>query len=132
MTVDNQRLLQYSLYGLGVVVWFIIWRLLGSLVEIALLVQRAAPPEIPLVGSLNNLAALVALGLTAAVVEYARRHKKANKFGVEVVSELRKVTWPTWKDVKGTTLVVIGVTFVVAIILFAFDKFYELIMATVL
>jgi len=39
-----------------------------------------------------------------------------------VVSELRKVTWPNWKEVRGTTLVVLGVTLAVAFILWFFDS----------
>lgn len=125
MTVDNQRLLQYGLYGLGVVVWYVVWRFMGSIIEIVSLAMHQATPEIPIFGTLGNVAALVALALTVAAVEYARRNAVSNRFGLEVVSELRKVTWPNWKDVRGTTLVVVGVTLAVSLILLVFDKIYD-------
>jgi len=125
MTTDNQRILMYSLYGLGVVLWFVVWKLFGAVVELSLLATHSAQPEIPVFGNLSYLAAFVALGAAIGGVEYARRNATANKFGIEVVGELRKVNWPNWKEVKGTTLVVVAVSLVVATILFAFDKVYE-------
>ena len=56
---------------------------------------------------------------------YAWRNEVAKKFGIEVVSELRKVTWPSWKEIKGATLIVLGVTFAVSFVLFIFDKIYD-------
>lgn len=125
MNLDNQRLLQYSLYSLGIVVWFIIWRFMGAMIEVSSLAFGFNPPEIPAFGTLNNLSSLVALLGTVAIIEYTRRHAAANKFGVEVIIELRKVTWPNWKDVRGSTLVVLGVTFAVTLILWVFDSIYD-------
>ncbi|HUT52238.1 MAG TPA: preprotein translocase subunit SecE [bacterium] len=125
MTLDNQRVLQYTLYGLGLVVWFVVWKFLGSVTDLILVVRHLPQVDVPGFGNLNNLYALVALGITAGAVEYARRHAVANKFGIEVIAELRKVTWPNWAEVRGTTVVVLGVTLAVSLILFAFDSVYD-------
>jgi preprotein translocase subunit SecE len=127
MTLDNQRVLQYALYGLGLVVWYILWKLMGSVTDVILVFGHYPQIDVPLIGSITGLYAIVALVITGAGVEYTRRHPVANKFGIEVVGELRKVTWPNWTDVKGTTLVVLAVSFVVAFILFAFDSFYNVV-----
>ncbi len=126
MVLDNQRILMYWLYGLGLVLAYVLYKFITSVTE---LISTLALQDLLLTGFwAEGGAALVALGLAAAAVEYTRRNERANKFGVEAVAEIRKVTWPGWKDVRGTTLVVIGVTFVVAGILFVFDKIYDFIM----
>ncbi len=126
MTTDNQRFLQYSLYGLGLVLWYVLWRTIGSTMNV---IDEFYYPvnmlQIPLFGSLNNLVPLLTLGIAMGIAEYVRRNAKGNKFGIEVVSELRKVSWPASKDVRGTTLVVLGVTLVVSFILFLFDKVFD-------
>ena len=43
----------------------------------------------------------------------------------EVVSELKKTTWPSRKEVYGTTLVVIVAVFITALYLFVVDKMLE-------
>ena len=43
----------------------------------------------------------------------------------EVVSELKKTTWPSRKEVYGTTLVVIVAVFITAVYLFIVDKSLE-------
>jgi preprotein translocase subunit SecE len=125
MTLDNQRLLQYVLYGLGLILWFIMWKFLGSMIELFTVSFSLRPVEVPIFGSLANLSSIFALGAAVGGAEYARRNAVANKFGIEVLSELRKVSWPNWTEVKGTTLVVLGVSIVVSLILFVFDKIYE-------
>ena len=125
MVTDNQRLLQYGLYGLGIVMWFVTWRMFSGVIDLTSQIMSWRPGDIPIAGSLSNLSALVSLIVTAAAVEYTRRHEVANRFGVEVVAELRKVSWPNWKEVQGTTMVVVGVSFVVAVILWVFDMIYD-------
>jgi preprotein translocase subunit SecE len=43
----------------------------------------------------------------------------------EVMSELKKTTWPSRKEVYGTTLVVIVAVFITAVYLFVVDKSLE-------
>jgi preprotein translocase SecE subunit len=126
MTTDNQRILQYSMYVLGLILAFLIYETLNGTIELIdtfVFAIRAYP--IPLVGSLEKITPLIGLGAGIAAAEYARRHPVANKYGIEVIGELRKVTWPDWKEIKGTTLVVFGVSFVVTVILFTLDTIFE-------
>jgi preprotein translocase SecE subunit len=125
MTWDNQRLLQYALYGLALVAWFVVWKFFTSVSDLILLLRHMPQVEVPVLGSLNNLLALVALAVSSGAAEYARRNPVSNKFGVEVLTELRKVSWPNWIDVRGTTLVVLGVTMVVSAVLWFFDTIYD-------
>jgi preprotein translocase subunit SecE len=43
----------------------------------------------------------------------------------DVVAELKKTTWPSRKEVYGTTLVVIVAVFITAVYLFVVDKALE-------
>jgi preprotein translocase subunit SecE len=42
-------------------------------------------------------------------------------FLVEARTELRKTTWPDWKEVRGTTVVVIVTSVIFAVFLWAVD-----------
>jgi preprotein translocase SecE subunit len=125
MTIDNERLLQYALYGLGLVVWFVLWKFIAGISAVLFLVLNRAEPEIPLFQNMTFLAAFLAFALTAAAVEYSRRHPVASRFGMDVLSEMRKVSWPSWKVIRGTTLVVLGVTIFTSFVLFLFDAIYS-------
>ena len=46
---------------------------------------------------------------------------KVRQFLSEVIVELKRTTWPSRKEVQGTTLVVIVTIFVFALFLFAVD-----------
>ncbi len=61
--------------------------------------------------------ALVALVTTVALY----RHERAHALVDEVVAELRKVTWPGWKEVRAATIITIIMTIISATILGAFD-----------
>jgi preprotein translocase subunit SecE len=47
--------------------------------------------------------------------------RKVRQFLSEVMVELKRTTWPSRKEVQGTTLVVIVTVFVFAVFLFAVD-----------
>ncbi|MBK9033427.1 MAG: preprotein translocase subunit SecE [Myxococcales bacterium] len=57
--------------------------------------------------------------LTAGVVLY--RHDRIHTLANEVASELGKVTWPTPKEVRAATIVVIVMSIISALVLGVFD-----------
>ncbi len=52
---------------------------------------------------------------------YVKRDKARNEYYESAISELRKVTWPTWMDVKRMTIIVCVVVAIFAVILGLFD-----------
>jgi preprotein translocase SecE subunit len=52
---------------------------------------------------------------------YLYRHERVNTLANEVAAELKKVAWPSSKEVKQATIVVIVMTVISAIILGVFD-----------
>jgi preprotein translocase subunit SecE len=60
--------------------------------------------------------------ITATVVGIvAYKNDRMYHLANEVASELKKVTWPTAKEVRSSTAVVIGMAVISALILFLFD-----------
>jgi preprotein translocase subunit SecE len=49
------------------------------------------------------------------------KFRELRTFFSEVRSELKKVTWPSWAEVKATTIVVIATTFFFGFYLFGLD-----------
>lgn len=64
-----------------------------------------------------------AVALTTGVVLY--RNERAFGLANEVAAELKKVTWPTSKEVKAATIVVIIMTIISASILGFFDMVWS-------
>jgi preprotein translocase SecE subunit len=56
-----------------------------------------------------------------ALTWYVKRDQERNQYYEAAIAELRKVTWPTWPDVKRMTIIVCVVVGVFAVILGAFD-----------
>ena len=53
------------------------------------------------------------------------KDNKNNNFGKELKSELKKVTWPSFKQLANNTYAVIAIVLIVAVIVFAFDFCFE-------
>ena len=67
-----------------------------------------------------KISLLAAIGATlAGVITY--KNDKVYHLANEVASELKKVTWPTAKEVRSATLVVIVMAIISAVILGLFD-----------
>lgn len=67
--------------------------------------------------TMSLLAAVLALVIGVAMYRNDRIYHLAN----EVSSELKKVTWPTGKEVRSATTVVFVMAIISAVILFVFD-----------
>ena len=71
-----------------------------------------------------TISMMAAIGATAAgVIMY--RNDRYFHLANEVASELKKVTWPTAKEVRAATIVVIVMAIVSAMILGLFDFFWS-------
>jgi preprotein translocase subunit SecE len=60
-----------------------------------------------------------AVALIAGIVLY--RNDRIYTLANEVTGELKKVTWPTWKEIRTATIVVVVMSIVSALILGVFD-----------
>jgi len=48
--------------------------------------------------------------------------KKLKEFVDGVVFEMKKVSWPKWEELKGSTIVVLALSLVLAVYLFIIDS----------
>jgi preprotein translocase SecE subunit len=67
--------------------------------------------------AMTSIAMVVALGTAI----YFYRHERVHTLANEVAAELKKVSWPTAKEVRAATLVVIAMALIAATILGFFD-----------
>lgn len=80
--------------------------------------------DLPVIGALTWMK-LISIGVFFAGMVLV--HLFLNKPGsadlmIDTEQEMRKVSWPSWPEVKSASLVVVVVTFVFGLSLFAFDK----------
>jgi len=125
MARDNREYLRNSLAAGAVILWYLLYTAFD--VGIVFFRIEAVLGADEMVGTLAPavLAAVIAIG----VFVFARKNEKIDKYGTEVVIEMRKVTWPAQNEVNGATIVVSIMTIIVSIILFAMDKSLDSIMS---
>ncbi len=58
--------------------------------------------------------------------------KKMSHFFSDVQFEMKKVSWPTWDELKGSTFVVISLSLLVSVFLFFIDRILATIMRIIL
>ena len=61
-----------------------------------------------------------------------KKQGRIRRFYRETVAELRKVTWPTWPEVKRLTTIVVTVIFLMAVFLTVFDYIFSRLFALIL
>jgi preprotein translocase SecE subunit len=72
------------------------------------------------------LVALFAIGYSALAYWIMNKPTNAD-FLIATDSEMKKVNWTTRKELMGSTKIVIGFMFVMALLLFCYDLFFQLI-----
>ncbi|MBT3737655.1 MAG: preprotein translocase subunit SecE [Candidatus Marinimicrobia bacterium] len=57
---------------------------------------------------------------------------KIKKFFSDVKFEMKKVSWPSWEELKGSTFVVISFSIIVSIFLFFIDRILATLLQVIL
>ena len=57
---------------------------------------------------------------------------KIKNFFSDVKFEMKKVSWPTWTELKGSTYVVISFTILISVFLFFIDRILATLMQVIL
>jgi len=58
--------------------------------------------------------------------------KKLKQFFIDVQFEMKKVSWPNWEELKGSTYVVITLSLIISIFLFIVDRILSTILRVIL
>lgn len=94
----------------------------------AYVLERITDLVLGLIGVVNgdvfggiHLSALVGIGLAAALATLAWVNPSVQEAGQGVAAELRKVTWPTWPELRAATLAVVVFAMIAALVLGLMD-----------
>ena len=71
--------------------------------------------------ALAGLSLAISVGAAALVW----RSQRAKDYGVDVVVETKKVTWPTQKELYGSTLIVLVMSLLSMTLIFGMDKIFD-------
>jgi preprotein translocase SecE subunit len=110
------RYVNLSFVAIGLVLYVVLGELFSVVIEIF-----GSSANFAILGSNFRLGQLLAMAASVAIALTLRRNERVHEYAMEVGQELSKVTWPTWKDTKRATLVVIVTTLVISIILGLLD-----------
>ncbi len=110
------RYVNLSFVLVGIVLYIVLGQVFTGVLELF-----GSATNAQVLGSNFRLAHLLSMLVAAGVAIWMRRNARVHDFAMEVGSELSKVTWPTWKETKLATTVVIVTTLIVAVILGVLD-----------
>jgi preprotein translocase subunit SecE len=98
----------------------LVWIVMASFLATAFLLVRPDWDR-PLLGPQFSISTLMGIAFGVGVTLVLWFNRQVNRLGLEIASELRNVTWPSWPETRVSTIVVIVTTVVVALILGLFD-----------
>ncbi|MEL6344546.1 MAG: preprotein translocase subunit SecE [Myxococcota bacterium] len=110
----NQKYIVMSFLSAGVLVGFSVR---GLAIPLLARMEMGDPMILGLINA-TSLAGIITAVLTFVVLN---RHPGVVRFTNEVVTELRRVTWPDREETLRSTTVVIGTTLFVALMLALYD-----------
>lgn len=114
--MDPRRLVvvSYLVFGL------ILTLFLGRMVE--LLLARIGVGNAALIDGVGIMVAdVLGFAITAGLVGYAWTNAKVKALSLEVATELMRVTWPSWEDVRVSTMAVVVASLIASLLLFGMD-----------
>jgi preprotein translocase subunit SecE len=114
--MDPRRLVvvSYLVFGAVLTLFF------GRLCELAM-GKLGIGNTVIISGTGIALADILGFVITAGLAGYAWTNPKVKTLSMEVATELMRVTWPSWEDVRISTIAVVVASLVAAIILFGMD-----------
>lgn len=114
--MDPRRLVvvSYLVFGL------ILTLFLGRVVELLMGRIGIGNGEL-IVGTGIKVADVLGFLITAGGAAYAWTNPRVKQLSLEVATELMRVTWPSWEDVRVSTMAVVVASLVAAILLFGMD-----------
>jgi preprotein translocase subunit SecE len=112
--MSNQRIVSFGYFVVAIIFLVVLDQLFTQIWA------QARWPDYQIVGQFG-LPWVAAGVVTLIAVVVALRSERVNPFLLEVVGELKEVTWPTWQETTSHTIVVIVTVLVLAAILGFFD-----------
>lgn len=118
---SNRRWVAMTFLAFGILLWILSTKFIATLMGWIGIEEF----DFHLVGERFTLTTLVGLLIGGFATLYSYRHQVLSTLMNEVVVELKKVTWPTGKETRSATVVVIITVFLMAVFLGVFDLFWS-------
>lgn len=118
---SNRRWVAMTFLAFGILFWILLTKFIATLMGWIGIEEF----DLQLVGERFTLTTLVGLLIAGFATLYCYRHAALSTLMNEVVVELKKVTWPTAKETRSATVVVIITVFIMAVFLGIFDLFWS-------
>ncbi|MBI5528585.1 MAG: preprotein translocase subunit SecE [Deltaproteobacteria bacterium] len=106
---------------LGLLLWVTVAKMFGAVFGWVNFGDRA------LIGSQFTLSTLIGLAATAGTVYYALTAPKVQEVSLDIVAELKRVTWPERQETFAATIIVIVTVFIMSVVLGIFDFAWKLL-----
>jgi preprotein translocase subunit SecE len=113
--VDPRRIVAIFYFFAAIVVGIFLERVL------AIAFSYARVSDVSVFGDDWTLTTVIGYAVAAAAAVAAWRTPRVNAVSLQVAQELERVTWPSWRETRASTVAVIIFTFVAAAILGVFD-----------
>ena len=110
------RYVNLSFVAIGLVAYLVLGELFTHVIELF-----GSAANFQILGVNFRLAQLIAMLAAFGLAVWLRRNPKVHDYAMEVGSELSKVTWPTWKETRLATIVVVVTTLIISLILWLMD-----------
>lgn len=118
--MSQERIVNLSFVAAALILWFVSASLFAQVLDFA-----GPDWDMHLIGREFRLSNMLGIAVGIAGGMYLWRNERIFELAHEVAGELRKVTWPTWPEVRLSTVVVMTVTVAVAACLWAFDTVFS-------
>ena len=122
--MTNNRIVVIGYITIALLTGFFLEHLLAATFAIFSVTQ---PLTTGLGGTEWSWASVFGLGIAAALGLYAWTNVVAHTYADEIVSELRKVNYPTLEETRAATIAVIVASLIAAVLLGAFDVAWRFI-----
>jgi len=111
---QNAKIVSLSFLVGGLLIWFVMGSFFAEMMSISGIRD-------PLWNTFMPVSRIVALAVAVGVTIYGLKSQKTFGYGLDVVAELRKVTWPSIEEVRAATIVTIVLVIIITILLGLFD-----------
>jgi len=115
---QNEKIVSLSFVVAALIVWFAMGRFFQEMMIVASIRD-------PLWNTFMPLSRILGLAVGGGVLVYLFKATRPHDFAMDVVAELRKVTFPTFDEVRAATIVTIILVIVITSLLGVFDYLWS-------
>jgi preprotein translocase subunit SecE len=117
--VDPKRIVAIFYVFAAVVLGIFLEKVLG------ILFSYARWNDVAVLGEDWTLTTVLGYAVAVVVAFVAWRSQATRGYAMQVAQELERVTWPSWRETRASTVAVVAFTFVASVLLGVFDLLWS-------